>query len=90
MVIKNPKLIQAQAATSNQTNQNQHPPAIDFFLPREEVKRQSGYSIASIYRLMAAGKFPHPVKTGGRAVRWRQSDITAWQLGLQTTDQLKG
>lgn len=82
--------IQAPAAAANQTNQYQHPPAIDFFLSRDEVKRQSGYSIPSIYRLMAAGKFPHPVKTGGRAVRWRQSDITAWQLSLQTTDQLKG
>ena len=33
------------------------------------------YSKASIYRLMDEGKFPKPVRLGGRSVFWVQSEI---------------
>ena len=32
----------------------------------------------TIYRMMAAGKFPRPVKLGARAVRWRRADVETW------------
>ena len=33
---------------------------------------------STIYALMGAGKFPRPVRVGGRAVRWRWADIQEW------------
>lgn len=65
----------------NQTAQ----PLTDFLLRRTEVERIAGISRASIYRLIKAGKFPVPVNLGTGAVRWRQSDVVAWQQSLTTT-----
>lgn len=47
-------------------------------LRRKEVENQTALSRASIYRLMALGKFPQSVSLGTGSVRWKQSDITAW------------
>lgn len=57
----------------------------DFLLRRKEVERIAGISRASIYRNIKAGKFPAPVSLGTGAVRWRQSDVIAWQQSLTTT-----
>ena len=57
----------------------------DFLLRRKEVERIAGLSRASIYRLIKAGKFPHPVSLGTGSVRWKQSDVIAWQQSLITT-----
>jgi prophage regulatory protein len=54
----------------------------DYFLRRKEVERIAGISRASIYRLIKAGKFPAPVSLGTGAVRWKQSDVIAWQSSL--------
>ena len=58
----------------------------DFLLRRKEVERIAGISRASIYRLIKAGKFPAPVSLGTGAVRWKQSDIIAWQSSLTKTE----
>ena len=50
----------------------------DRLLRRREVEKITGMSRSSIYRLMPDGEFPSPVKVGPAAVRWRESDITAW------------
>jgi len=63
--------------------------AIDYLLPKNETVKQTGLSIATIYRLIKAGKFPAPVAIGTGSVRWRQSDLIAWMQSLSTTDQLK-
>jgi prophage regulatory protein len=34
---------------------------------------------STIYHLKKEGRFPEPIKVGYRAVRWRLSDIRAWQ-----------
>ena len=47
-------------------------------LRRPEVERLTGFSKASIYRLMAAGEFPTPIRLGVRAVAWRARDVEAW------------
>jgi prophage regulatory protein len=39
--------------------------------------------ITTIYRRMAAGTFPQPVKVGRRRVAWRTSDIVQWQQNLE-------
>ena len=89
-IINNKQCVTEQKPTSvNPTNQNQQPQAIDYLLPKNETVKQSGLSIATIYRLIKAGKFPAPVAIGTGSVRWRQSDISAWLQSLPTTNQLK-
>jgi prophage regulatory protein len=34
---------------------------------------------STIYQLKKEGRFPEPIRVGYRAVRWRLSDIRAWQ-----------
>ena len=47
-------------------------------LRRKEVGQMVSLSRASIYRLMDSGDFPHPIRVGPRAVRWRLRDIEEW------------
>lgn len=56
----------------------------DFLLRISEVKRIVGLSSATIYRLIRAGKFPNRVAIGTGSVRWKQSEIVAWQANLTT------
>ena len=58
---------------------------VDFLIPRKTVEKLSGLSRATIYRLIKSGKFPRPLSIGTGSVRWRQSDIIAWQLSLGLT-----
>ena len=44
-------------------------------MDRKQVAGAVGLSIPSLYRLMAKGHFPRPLKIGLRSVRWRESDI---------------
>ena len=66
-------------------NQSEQHPPTDFLLPRKAVEKLAGISRATIYRMIKAGKFPRPVSIGTGAVRWKQSDITAWQQSLNKT-----
>ena len=50
----------------------------DRLLRRRQVEEITGMSRSSIYRLMQNGEFPRPVRVGPTAVRWRESEITAW------------
>lgn len=63
----------------------QLPQAVDFLLPRKTVEKMSGLSRATIYRLIKAGKFPRPLPIGTGSVRWRQSEVVAWQQSLNVT-----
>ena len=47
-------------------------------LTRSQVEAIVLLSTASLYRLMAQGHFPRPIRVGGRAVRWREDDIAAY------------
>jgi prophage regulatory protein len=42
------------------------------------VKARTGLGSTSIYRLIALGTFPKPVRLGLRAVGWVASEIDAW------------
>lgn len=44
----------------------------------KEVVEITGYSRATIYRLMDLGMFPMKVKLGLRAVAWKKSDVENW------------
>ena len=54
----------------------------DRLLRREEVETRCGIARSTIYRLMNEGRFPRPLRIGGRTVRWLASDITRWLVSL--------
>lgn len=48
------------------------------YLRRTEVEALTGLSRASIYRMMAEGRFVRPYRLGKQAVRWRNSEVRNW------------
>lgn len=52
--------------------------AIDTLLTIREVGRITTLSRATVYRYVAAGRFPKPVQLGPSRVAWRTSEILAW------------
>lgn len=42
------------------------------------VKRRTGKSRSAIYRDIAAGKFPAPVKISERSSAWVRSEVSDW------------
>jgi prophage regulatory protein len=47
-----------------------------------EVSTMVGLKRSSIYRYVAEGRFPHPIRVGIRGVRWRLSDVLAWRASI--------
>ncbi len=47
-------------------------------LRRAEVEARTGFKRAFIYSLIKQGKFPKPVRTSTRAVRWDSIEIDQW------------
>lgn len=43
-----------------------------------QVRARTGLSRSEIYRRIAAGDFPKPVKLGDRASAWAEHEVTAW------------
>ena len=43
-----------------------------------EVEARCGLSRSSLYRMMRNGAFPEPLQVGPRAVRWVETEVTAW------------
>jgi predicted DNA-binding transcriptional regulator AlpA/predicted XRE-type DNA-binding protein len=52
-------------------------------LDKHALEKMTSLDITTIYRKMAAGTFPQPVKVGRRRVAWRASDVMAWQQDLE-------
>jgi prophage regulatory protein len=48
------------------------------FIRLPEVKRLTGLSTATIYRMAKVGEFPGLVKLGAQAVAWVKSEVLAW------------
>jgi prophage regulatory protein len=44
-----------------------------------EVSTMIGLKRSSIYRYVADGRFPAPIKVGERSVRWKLVDVLAWR-----------
>ena len=44
-----------------------------------EVTTMLGVGRSTIYKHVAEGKFPAPVKVGYRSVRWKLSEVLAWR-----------
>jgi prophage regulatory protein len=43
-------------------------------------ERVGGLSKSWIYQEITEGRFPMPIKLGGRAVGWLESEVTAWLI----------
>ncbi len=54
------------------------------FLSVEQVALRLGVSTDTIYRWRREGKFPKAAKLSPGTVRWRMSDIEAWEQSLET------
>ena len=50
----------------------------DELLNVREVSKIVKMATSSIYRYVARGEFPEPVKLSSRMTRWRRSEIQAW------------
>jgi len=55
----------------------------DTLEPLPNVLARVSLAKPTIYKLIAKGEFPRPIKIG-RASRWRASDIDAWIAAQQT------
>lgn len=56
------------------------------FMRLPQVLKWTGLGRTTIYRLVADGEFPRPVRVGLRAVAWRLNDLERWSAsrdGLQ-------
>lgn len=53
---------------------------VDFVLLRlPQVKAHTGLSRSELYRRIAKGEFPAPVKIGARASAWNSAEIERWK-----------
>ena len=52
----------------------------EIIIRRKALEAKLGLSCSTIYAMMAADKFPRPIKIGRRAVGWRNTDIQEWVL----------
>jgi len=50
----------------------------DEILRRRALQAKVGLPISTIYRLVAEGKFPKPVKLAARASGWLRSEVDQW------------
>lgn len=59
---------------------DQTPSSVPQMLRRSQVEARTGLSRSSIYKYMSDGVFPRPVSIGPKAVRWVDSEVSAWIL----------
>ena len=50
----------------------------DALVTRDVVTAAAGISKSQLYRLIADGKFPKPIKQSARWARWRAGTVNAW------------
>lgn len=63
---------------------NPEPPAL---LPAEGVAVLLSVGRAHVWKLLASGRLPEPLKLG-RATRWRRDELLAWiEAGAPTRDR---
>lgn len=64
-------------APAQPTAQDAGPPP-ERLLRMVDVRAYTGVSASQVYRLIAAGDFPPPVKLYGKASAWPESEVQAW------------
>ncbi|NWC74255.1 AlpA family phage regulatory protein [Pseudomonas sp. P7759] len=64
------------------------PPAAHIeYIKLPEVKRISGLSTTSIYRMAVAGDFPKQRKLGVKAVAWIRAEVEQWAASRAVVGQ---
>ena len=58
---------------------------LEEYYRRPEVEKISKLYPSSIYRLMAEGEFPRPVRIGKKAVAWTGTGLREWQKKRQAS-----
>lgn len=48
------------------------------FIRRKAVEERTGLARSTIYQMVNEGRFPRPVRLGGRAVAWLETEINDW------------
>lgn len=48
-----------------------------------EIAARLGVARASIWRWVAEGSFPKPIKLSAGCTRWRSADVEAWEQSRQ-------
>ncbi|MCP1216771.1 AlpA family phage regulatory protein [Acetobacter orientalis] len=51
----------------------------DSMLTRKEVEAYFKITSSTLYRWIETNGFPQPTRFNCRTVRWRQSEVTAWE-----------
>jgi prophage regulatory protein len=54
------------------------------FLRISDVCETLAMSCSTIYRRIAEGTFPRPIKISPRSVRWRSEDVDAWRASIES------
>lgn len=65
-------------------------PEPERLLRLREVKARVGLGTSTIYRKVAAGEFPTPVRLGPASVRWRETDLQQWISALPVAGTAQG
>nr|WP_316249747.1 AlpA family phage regulatory protein [Pseudomonas sp. N40(2020)] len=65
----------------------EQPDTSAMFIRLTEVKRITGLSSSTIYKMVNEGKFPRQVSLGGRAVAWIRSEVLTWGKTRPRTSQ---
>ena len=51
------------------------------------VLHATGLGRSTLYRLVATGAFPAPIRLGARAIAWRWADIDHWSRSRPSTNR---
>ena len=54
---------------------------LEQLLRRQQVEQATGLCRSALYRMVAQGKFPPPIRVGSRTVAWVASEVQAWIHG---------
>ncbi|VTU25024.1 putative transcriptional regulator [Variovorax sp. SRS16] len=71
----------AVAESSPQDASNRSMMSANHILRRNDLRPATGLSPSTIYKMIALGEFPPPVKLGLKAVGWLKSDVDVWLAG---------
>ena len=74
---KRARKTQRSGAMTNERGNERTKPATRF-LRISEVQARTGLGRSTIYRWAAEGRFPRPVRLGGRVARWVEAEVDEW------------
>lgn len=58
-------------------------------LRRHEVEDRVALARSTIYKYIALGEFPEPIRLGGRAVGWVEHEIDLWVATRQRKNEVR-